>query len=448
VSDEADRIGDVFARLGLGDWPRSASAPPQTGRLQDSIKLGDTVRVIGVPGIPEDSVYAVDLASSRIDQGCDIRDFKLDATPNVTPGCLTHGCGRPAWVEGRCARCFREHKRVGPEEFILKKPGGHWVVAATHPELEPGEEIAAAGGKLWGKTNDGMRWIEGYSSGQRWWAEVRDRAPAAPRRPPPLEERVALLSDEDRERLERAARMVLNLRKLEAEAKAIRDDQVPEIPHEVLGFREWRFDANSWQLEAAGGMGHGAWQPGANRAECGSTGIPAPCDVEGHHCGFNVYARVKEIGAHFYTGAQSTVAGAVRAWSDEGRFYVHEGVGFRAEYAEVVVLAVDERHPRAKRSAVRGIAEDFGVPTCDLRDLETAASEFGEFCPDDVLAWSRGEGPMPGVDPEVARTYERISEEVLSLRRQVASYCAAIAGEHLTRDEVDRLVGLVDLVYR
>jgi hypothetical protein len=437
---------------------------------------GTGLRVLGVPGIPEGSMYAVD----RIDMDADgqilvnasrqsgLRRQLRDA---MKPKC---SCGADAWISDRganyCGKCFRTLLGLGKNEFVVKDPpiasGGpissvSWRISASPPRLREGQEALAADGRiisaplLGGQLDDGGRVllpdlgcgcekpeIEVFDDTQvvrcsKCGYEVSTEA---------LEATPGLTRDE-RERLEAAANMVIRCRDLLAEAERIRREALtPEVPHEVLGFRYWEVNSD-WRLAGAG-VGR-AWDPIPEdkcfRATCNTCGGPAPCDRHADS-GFNVYSSIEVATSKApYASAGMKVLGAVLAWTDTDRFFVHNqgGVsGFRAERARVVALAVDG--PRPRRRVIEALAEDYGAVACPPERLGEVAREFGDPMPEDVLAWAADGGEWRGADPEVSATHAALIRQVEQLRSEVGAFVRELArGGPLSEAQVTRAIGVV-----
>jgi hypothetical protein len=207
----------------------------------------------------------------------------------------------------------------------------------------------------------------------------------------------------------------------------------PVIQGSVLGYRAWRI--KDWQL--IGSYSTVPWVPGVNAAICsppaGNPYAPFPTYGHGHHpapapgcsCGITALARFAEADEHW--GEDCDIRGAIEAWSDEtmtaakpgdvadavgfhsprksggvqpnhegGRFFLHP-TGFRAQYAKIVLLAVDDNWPVAKKAAVRALANEHGADTCRRDHLEDAAKEHGQLVSDEMLKWA-GELDPPTVE--------------------------------------------------
>ncbi len=217
------------------------------------------------------------------------------------------------------------------------------------------------------------------------------------------------------------------------------------IEGSVLGFRAWRIV--DWQLYGTGV--NRAWVPGVNEATCdrGDAGLyPLWIDgpTKGHpaphpscHCGITALARFAENDNHW---PDDCVRGAIEAWSDEtvdvagpgdvadavgfitqeqadelarkpvlppdmlspkpkpkepkpGRFILH-GTGFRAQYGKIVLLAIDDDWPVAKKAAVRALAAEHEADVCKREHLKDAALEHGQLVPDELLEWAKEVDPQ------------------------------------------------------
>lgn len=200
------------------------------------------------------------------------------------------------------------------------------------------------------------------------------------------------------------------------------------IEGSVIGYRAWRI--RDWVLTGTGV--NRAWHPGVNEATCdagsdngqwsmwlggGHGRHPAP--HIGCHCGITCLARFDEGDSHW---TNADVFGAIEAWSDDtipsvqpgdvaaaagvevrgdhnhpepGRFILH-GNGFRAQYGKVVLLAVDDDWPAAKKAAVRALAAEHEADVCRRSHLEDAAKEHGQLVPDELLEWAREAEPPRG----------------------------------------------------
>lgn len=143
------------------------------------------------------------------------------------------------------------------------------------------------------------------------------------------------------------------------------EDESPDLTEAVLGFRIWSLGVKGTLGAIAAGS---IWSPGVNRAICCPSAVPAkrPAHRSPHPgcvCGFNAFAELNT-----QLRVQAGIAlGAIAAW---GEIDVYQ-TGFRAEYAQVVTLALPPQS-----SSTRGI---------DIERVELAAVRY------DVPLVPRGE---------------------------------------------------------
>jgi hypothetical protein len=219
----------------------------------------------------------------------------------------------------------------------------------------------------------------------------------------------------------------------------------PLISGSVIGYRAWRI--KDWQLTGTGV--DRAWAPGVQEATCdaggdaitswvfgtaqGSTPHRHSAPAIGCHCGINALARFTQHDEHW---KNADVFGAIEAWGEnEARpdnladaagiemekwqrdivrafgvpphllpepkpepgssgFHLHRN-GFRARYAKVVLLAVEDDWPAAKKAAVRALAREHEADVCKREHLEDAAKEHGQLVPDELLEWVAKSEPTP-----------------------------------------------------
>lgn len=198
------------------------------------------------------------------------------------------------------------------------------------------------------------------------------------------------------------------------------DTEVPDgrltLEGSVIGYRAWRINFDEWLLEGTGYNHNGLWSPGINKAEHRDHRYEAshpnePAPGEYCHCGLNALARFSDDESWWETADENQhaqVVGAVEAWSDEtdprllgegqtpGRFILHR-TGFRAQYARIVLLAIEDGWPRAKTAAVKALATEYGADICKREHLEDAAKEHGQLIPDELLKWAgRQDPPISG----------------------------------------------------
>jgi len=136
----------------------------------------------------------------------------------------------------------------------------------------------------------------------------------------------------------------------------------------IVGYRAWRFDDG--RLCPVGFREGAAWHAGCNTAVCQRAHVAPAAD-----CTCGLYA-LRDWWMLTAVGEEG-VYGAVCAW---GRLEVHAG-GFRAQYAEVVAVALHSSAMRSRVGLVGGVARGLGVPFVDLGDLEVVGLEHGVPCP-------------------------------------------------------------------
>lgn len=181
---------------------------------------------------------------------------------------------------------------------------------------------------------------------------------------------------------------------------AIAHQRVPPLlTGEVIGYRFWSLQEHELR---SGNAGLGRWKLGEpNKAECyrtryqnmwhGSRSRLGP-DIaaaeqigpdnahQAPHpsceCGLYAVYEIQDAGRFYAAGTR--VWGAVKAW---GRMEAH-AAGFRAEYAQPVLLAYDPDQPYRQVTQVMAIASEFEIPVVPLDDLEDAAGEFGQEVPE------------------------------------------------------------------
>lgn len=95
-------------------------------------------------------------------------------------------------------------------------------------------------------------------------------------------------------------------------------------------------------------------------------------------CGLYANHNVPDEGAGSY--ASDTVLGAVLAW---GRLEVHPN-GFRAQYAEPIVLGYSGAQPYDLVRTIQAIGSELGLEVVPLDELERAARRHGEPVPEQL----------------------------------------------------------------
>jgi hypothetical protein len=212
----------------------------------------------------------------------------------------------------------------------------------------------------------------------------------------------------------------------------------PDLTQKIVGYRSWDVDAMDRLMST--GFGSLRWIPGPQRAACrarSSDGVFLPADHEAPSsdcdCGF--YALHSLASARAYGAAAAgtrRVTGLITAW---GRIEVH-GVGFRAEWAEVVAIAPSNDWLRyegaAARVKSRSVAEDYGADyvASDLA-LEYVVSRHGSPVPE----------AMRPKDPhgELATALHQVSISVNVTMKEVGkSFAQAVAAMERMAKAIDK----------
>jgi len=192
----------------------------------------------------------------------------------------------------------------------------------------------------------------------------------------------------------------------------------PDLSQKVLGFREFQILDGGL---AATGVGSVHWLPGCNRARClarhlengysqwnlpmFATGNPPeppkpksrhPAPATGCNCGLYGLHKPKE---QWVDGSMienpKLVPAAILGW---GRMEVHRS-GFRAEYAEIALLAYDPLVGlKAMRRIVR-VAKRFGVRAVDIEEFAAEAYKLGHVVPEALLPNEKLPQHLPVVLP-------------------------------------------------
>lgn len=231
-----------------------------------------------------------------------------------------------------------------------------------------------------------------------------------------------------------------------APAAASSAGDVPVIEGEVVGFREWRLVDGL--LRPRGMWAMPPWVPGVNVATCGAR---VPVRVPGRdalledaygppghlapdeHCDCGLYglawAQPGWSEPSIFAGPPP-VAGAMRAWGDQ--FYFHP-TGFRAEYAEPVLLSVAPGAPVDVHAAVRAAAATYGCDVVEMGYLQDAAREHGQLVPRELLP--KAEPPHPDVSrfvQHVMRTDTASFRDVSKAMADMARSFDAVRGVSLS----------------
>lgn len=143
--------------------------------------------------------------------------------------------------------------------------------------------------------------------------------------------------------------------------------EVERVEGKVLGFRAW---ALAGGLLASINDCFGGWHIGVNKAEC-KAGAPHKAPAHDCECGLYAVHSPQVISPLMYS--PDSAVGAVLAW---GRIEVHPE-GFRAQYAEVVMLAYDDEQPYGLVTRVQALASEMDVECVLISELEEKAARFG-----------------------------------------------------------------------
>lgn len=164
------------------------------------------------------------------------------------------------------------------------------------------------------------------------------------------------------------------------------------LTEKVLGFREWNVDDD--QLYATG-WGTLFWVPGTNKARCLHTDGSRPrCKAaagsEECECGLHALHAPKESwlnpaeGDTYFGSGDGRIRGAVLGWGYPEGFAV-QPTGWRARFAEPVLLAYDELAGRKAVEQVHEVARLYGCHTCHIEELEEKARELGRGVPEELI---------------------------------------------------------------
>ena len=162
--------------------------------------------------------------------------------------------------------------------------------------------------------------------------------------------------------------------------------RTPRLAQKVLGFRRWRLNGYRLlpltPLTPLTPLMPAYWRIGPNTAKClrahsDSAAPPGQGHRAPHHaceCGLHALHDPPQG----VPGA--TVSGAVLAW---GRIETHAN-GFRAEYAEPVVLGYDREQPSQLIRTLCSIAGEFCLPVVEHPELAAAAALLGRPIPPEL----------------------------------------------------------------
>lgn len=166
----------------------------------------------------------------------------------------------------------------------------------------------------------------------------------------------------------------------------------PDLFEDVLGYRIWFLRQDGLRSMSR----NHRWEAGKNVAECRPRQTLADHASYRRHtapreeceCGFYGWHEVEELDPRDGT----RVLGAFRAW---GRIAVHND-GFRAQYAEPVVLSIPEATMTISQvHRMDRVAREYGLPLVRRQDFQAAAEEFGSPIPQ-TLRPKQGR-PMDGL---------------------------------------------------
>lgn len=197
---------------------------------------------------------------------------------------------------------------------------------------------------------------------------------------------------------------------------------MPDLVQPIIGFRMWTAENG---LLRSSGAGNALWDPDVTVAECeGFDKVRAlippslahlldepevsrePHPAPKADCGCGLYA---------YHGPQAldgvAIFGAIAAW---GRVEVHE-VGFRAEKARIVALAIDDSclYDKPRRELIERLAATYGAKAVPGYLLAEEARKHGIRCPKELL-------------PEREPRSSRRAEDLATAKAQVRAYAASL----------------------
>jgi hypothetical protein len=254
-----------------------------------------------------------------------------------------------------------------------------------------------------------------------------------------------------------AIEMLEDLRhKHEASHPKVEAEPPPRVINgSVLGYRAWRI--KDWRL--VGSHSDAVWTPGVNEAKCGTGRSgdlltsayitmwegptePHAAPHEGCACGITALARFARKDRDWGNDDTHLVYGAIEAWgesqddicvaeigdvadaagvvtreNDENPGFILHGTGFRSRFGKIVLLAIDESWPTAKKAAIRALAAEHGADVCRWDHLEDAAKEHGQLVPDEMLEWvTENEEPeIPSLGGQSAYLSSAIQSATLSI---------------------------------
>jgi hypothetical protein len=137
---------------------------------------------------------------------------------------------------------------------------------------------------------------------------------------------------------------------------------VPTFPDNAVGFRQWQVTDDGWLFGT--GYSH-LWRPGVNYAICGSLKLHVS-PSEDCDCGCYAYTEPIQFDEENLLSGVIVVNGKL----------LTEQIGFRAEQAMIVALAIPPKY-KEEEALARQAAERYGVPLIAFEDLELVASRYG-----------------------------------------------------------------------
>lgn len=229
----------------------------------------------------------------------------------------------------------------------------------------------------------------------------------------------------------------------------------PHLHGKVIGFRGWTLDG--YKLLSANRRQHGMhWEIGENKAVCKidqriqflggrdpRRGRPPAHEAPHPDCECGLYAYFeprRENNPHNFR-KDELIWGAVAAW---GRIEVHAD-GFRAEYAQPVVLAYHPRQPYEDVIAAEAIASEWNLPFVRLDELPAEAEKHGGLVPEDMRPSKppgfRTGGFMPGHIPGPARPQRFASPWAFTFAEVEQCAGELSASMAISKEEFERLCG-------
>lgn len=171
--------------------------------------------------------------------------------------------------------------------------------------------------------------------------------------------------------------------KIKLEKQDKEDKEIPVFSKKVLGYRNFLLNEYG-ELCSCGVGSHIKWMPGENRARCINKN---PFQKADHiapnkdcQCGLYCVHNCDQLWSA-YSGNQNSICAAITGW---GKIEVHEG-GFRSEYAEIVLLAIDSTRGPIIAEQINKSSSLYNVGVVDITELIDKSKEFGDSLPDNVV---------------------------------------------------------------